>query len=351
LLGLLASSCDEGAPGFDRRQMLRELAANVILPTYRDLASRTAELRVATDALCAAPSIDGLAAARDAWRGARVPLQESWLVHFGPAMTDRIQTDLDFWPARPESIEATLATTTAITPEWVRELGVSSKGLPAIEYLLFDPARDDATLLTAYGDGGAGARRCALAAALAADAERAAAQLVSSWEHGYSAVLTDEGSHAYPMLQDAVSALYNAVFSATESIKVRKLGTPQGRESGGVPQPESAESRFADHSVDDMLAAMRAVRAMMTGDRGDRAGLGFLDAVAEIRADAVPDVIARIDTAIAALETLPRPFDEHLTDPIVETVYQAVAAVVRVMSTDVAALLGVTVTFTDNDGD
>lgn len=354
---LLASSCGAPAPRFDRRDMLRDLTANVLLPTYRDLAARTSELRAATDALCAAPSTETLSSARAAWHATREPLQGAWLFHFGPAMDDRILADVDFWPSRPDTIEASLAGAPAdITPAWVATLGVSGKGLPALEYLLFDPARDDATLIATLGDSATGgARRCAYAAAIASEVERQTARLRDAWEPAsgsYATTFTEEGSAAYPTLHDAVSVFYNAVFSATDAIKVRKIGTPQGRQNGGVPLPESTESRLSDHSVDDMIHGMHALRSVFTGTRGAVDGLGLEDAIAEIRPDAVPDVLAHIDAAIVALESdMPRPYDEHLADPIVEGVYQRMVAVVRVMSTDVAALLAVTVSFTDNDGD
>lgn len=343
-LSLLAISCAPPAERFDRRQMLSDLTANVIRPTYRDLADRTADLAAATDALCASPSPGALSAARDAWRATREPLQGSWLFHLGPARDEFIQGDLDFWPVRPDSIEASLAAAPAtIDATWVATQGTSSKGFPAIEYLLFG---DDATSTDP--------RRCAYASAIASDLVRQTARLRDAWEPegaSDSTTLTEE-SAAYPMLHDAVSALYNAIFSAAEAIKVRKIGNPQGRETALVPQPDQVESRFSDASVDDMIFAMRAVRSVFTGTRGDRDGLGIEDALAEVRPDAVPDVLAKIDAAIEALESrMPRPFREHLSDAEVEAVYQTVVAVVRVMSTDVAALLAVTVTFTDNDGD
>lgn len=349
LASTLCLSCGAPAPASDRRDVLRDLTANVILPTYRDLADRSGDLRRAADALCASPSDDGLRAARDAWAAAREPLQSAWLFHFGPAMDLAIQDYLDYWPARPDTIEASLASAATIDAAWIDTLGAPSRGFPAIEYLLFDPARDDAALVAYLGDAGEGARRCTYLAALAADVESQSARLRDAWEPdrgGYASSFADGGELAMQ-----VSVFYNAVFGATEAIKVRKIGTPQGREAMGVPQPDLAESRFSDRSVEDMLDAMRAVRSVFTGTRGARDGLGLEDAIAELRPDAVPDVLARIDAAIAALETLPRPFDAHLADAIVEPVYQTVVAVVRVMSTDVAALLGVTVTFTDTDGD
>lgn len=325
--------------------MLRDLTANVILPTYRDLADRSAEVRAATDALCASPSPESLEVARAAWRDAREPLQSSWLFHFGPARDELIQPELDYWPVRPDTVEASLTSAPAtIDAAWVAGLGASGKGYPALEYLLF--ADDRATT---------DARRCAYAAAIASELARTSARLRDAWEPasgGYATTFTEEGSTAYPMLHDAVSALYNAIFTATEAIKVRKIGDPQGRETMLVPQPEQVESRFSDHSVEDMVLAMRAVRSVFTGSRGGRDGLGLEDALAEVRPDVLPDVYSRIDAAIEALETrMPRPFRDHLSDPRVEEVYQTVVPVVRVMSTDVAALLAVTVTFTDNDGD
>ena len=58
-----------------RQEVLVALTDTVILPRYREAAGAMNDLSAALDALCGAPSPEGLAAARTTWRMARA----SWL--------------------------------------------------------------------------------------------------------------------------------------------------------------------------------------------------------------------------------------------------------------------------------
>jgi uncharacterized protein len=331
--------------------MLRELTANVMVPGYRDFARDAEALESSTAALCAAPDAASLDAAQSAWRTARASWQRTEAFALGPVVTERLAGDVDFAPVRIDSIEESLASGDAITPEWVASLGTASKGLPALEYLIFDPSTDgDAAVLMRLTSE---PRRCEYAAALASDLSRTADEIVDHWaraEGGYAAELA-EASETYPTLERAVSAVFNAMFASAELAKILDLGEALGREMGWVRRPELLRSPYAGATREDVLAVLDGVGAILEGRWGERDGLGLIDAVAEIRADAVPDIRAALDAAITAVTSLPEPLASQLDDPRVMVAYDAVKNLVRVLGTDVAALLGVTVAFTDADGD
>ncbi|MCW9042888.1 MAG: peptidase [Pseudopelagicola sp.] len=79
---------------------------SAVLKTYADIAAAKYEdslitaraLGDAVDALVAAPSEETLAAAKSAWRAARVPYQQTEVYRFGNAMVDDWEGKVNAWP-------------------------------------------------------------------------------------------------------------------------------------------------------------------------------------------------------------------------------------------------------------
>lgn len=72
--------------------------ADLAHAVYEDALITAVELQEATDALLANPSEANLQAARDAWKQARVPYQQSEVFRFGNAIVDDWEGQLNAWP-------------------------------------------------------------------------------------------------------------------------------------------------------------------------------------------------------------------------------------------------------------
>lgn len=148
--------------------------ADIALAEYEDALTTAKALDAAADALIATPSEQTLAAARDAWKAARIPYQQTEVFRFGDAIVDDWEGRVNAWPLDEglidyvdgsygtESDENTLYTAnvianasieingekvdaTAITPEFISgtlqeaggiEANVAT-GYHAIEFLLW----------------------------------------------------------------------------------------------------------------------------------------------------------------------------------------------------------------------
>ena len=154
-----ATSTGEDGTSDARIAALEALNAQTIA-TYRAWQAASVDQQAAVAAYCAAPGADTLQAARAAWWAARAPWKHSEIVMFGPATEQpyRIYPLADLWPARTDTIEALLASSAAVSADAVAAMGGATRGMPALEYMLWteDPLPAEA-------------RRCAYAAGLAAD--------------------------------------------------------------------------------------------------------------------------------------------------------------------------------------
>jgi putative iron-regulated protein len=72
--------------------------AEIAAATYGDALSTAQALKVAVDAFVAAPSDETLAAAREAWKAARVPYQQSEVYRFGNPIVDDWEGKVNAWP-------------------------------------------------------------------------------------------------------------------------------------------------------------------------------------------------------------------------------------------------------------
>jgi predicted lipoprotein len=353
LAALLTACGSSGSGGPDqRRELLTALTDVVYLPTYRDFAGAIPALVTATQTLCDDPTEANQAAAQQAWRDIRRPWKQSEAFAFGPATELRLDGAIDFWPLRVTDVDEELAATAAITDDYIDGLGVSRKGLPVIEYLLFGD-------LARLHENGVANRGCDYLAAMSRAVDRAGTTLVSSWDPAAGnfrdqLILAGDGSDTYSRLGDAVNDSANAILIAAEIAEGKKLAEPLGLRDGDVPQPQNVESPFSDNSVTDLVDSLTGVRnAYTTSYDGAAGAVSYSTFVERINPALDADVRQTIDDCIARASAIEPTLAVAVesSPAVVTTAFDCSKDLLRLLKTDVAGILGVTPTFGDVDGD
>ena len=131
---------------FDNQAMLESLGSEVIIPTYRSFAEEAAALVSMATAFCDAPTTSSLKNLQSQWKRARVAWKQMDVIEFGPYVDQpwRLGPKIDSWPVREDTVEDNLASEEPLSFERVHALGASSRGLPVMEYLIFDTEGLDA---------------------------------------------------------------------------------------------------------------------------------------------------------------------------------------------------------------
>jgi predicted lipoprotein len=342
----------------DEQDDLRpELVAAVTERLRGDLAearARATSLREAAEALCEAPDAARLTAARDAWWLLREPWKRLLALPLGPIVDEGFDSAIDFWPVRPTSVEGGVEAGISSQAE-LDLLGVASKGLPALEYLLWDPVGGDAAILAGLTAADTGAARCTYLVVLAADLELRFEELETATTE-FAAQLADAGSsERYPTLALAIDELLNAAISGLHAVADLELGKPLGLTTGSEPQPDLLESRLSDRSRTDLLDALEGFRRFYLGtpEPPGPEGAGFTILISQSQEAIDAAVRDQLERTLAEAEALPEPLRTVLdVDPDAATAaWTAVVELRRLLIADVAGLLGVTVSLTDNDGD
>ncbi len=354
LLPLALSHCGESDAdphrAVSRSDVVASIALDVAEPTFASWATATAELESAGQGLCPV-SQASLQPVQAAWRAARVELGHARPFAFGPWVEGSFGPAVDFWPVRVDVIEAGVVAGVDTSAEGIAALGAANKGMPVLEYLVFDPMGGDENVLELLAD----ASRCDYAAALTADLARNAEALHAAWDPARGAFATEladagTGSEAYPSVQRALDALVNGVIFALQDVADAKMAVPLGSKSDGFPDPEAVESRFSDNARADISANLRGARNAYLGPPD---GPGITDLVAAENPELDAQIRSQFEVTLAAIEALQEPLRLMVVQSPgrVETARQQVRTLLRLFEADVAALLGVTVSLNDNDGD
>lgn len=329
-------------PAFDRRQVLADVGRLVIRPTLEDLERATAALAEAPDG--------------PRWRRARLAWKRCEAFGFGPAKDLHIAQIIDFHPPRPGPLARFLEGDDPATAAALARSGAVRRGFGALEYMLFGPAADRRE-----------ARAVALRQAMAQDIDGRARALGEAWLRGagerpaYLEELTraGAGSETFAMAQLGIDHLVSQLIVLVNEMAADRLGRPLGQRAGGTPQPARVESRWAAQSIPDLLATLDGVESVyraarvVDGERAGEDGVGLDDLARHLD----PELDARLQAAIAAaraaLGRIERPLARAVeADPApVEAAAEALAALHRLLATDLVGKLGVRYAFSDADGD
>lgn len=354
-VALAVSGCsgDDAAPTTaapDRDRAIDAVANDVIVPGYEQLATDTAALAEATGALCATPDASTFDAARTAWDQAQQTWAATAAYRLGPIRWQRLTADIEY-PVDPEKVDALTADgAEPVTPEELDGLGADVRGLNAVQQLLF--GIDDVDALTP--------RACSYTAAAASLAATSADDLLTAWTDGAdgepSALvqLTEPGDGSmWSDTTEALEDMLNTSLSTLITVADMQLGPATG-ETTEAPEPAEADPGPAERALEDAEAALASVAAVWGEPSGEAAG-GF---AALVPAEVDESVRAALAEALEQLGTVEVPIAQ--LDPAnsvspamaaLRAAYEQVVLVRTALRTEVASQLGLTVAFSDADGD
>ena len=329
-----------------RSEVIRSLTAQVILPGYKAAADSMALLSESVDALCASPSNAGMEKAREAWRNARQAWLRTESYRFGPAMDRRSISLVDWWPIDTEKIDRNLAGEEGVTAERVTEfLSSTQRGFSTAEYLLFGTGSADLS-------DGSDTQRCAYLQSVSAVNSEEVKGIVDDWmgtegSNAYAGYFDGTGSLALVDSDAEAEVVRSLVFQVRTIANMRlgaALGVDQQVDSSAIPTGR------ADNSREDLLSQLEGIALVYSGTEG---GLGLSARVAAVSAETDSRMLSAIESTASATRGLDGSIVAQLeSNPAqVRAIYDNMKEMQRVLNTEIVSLLGVSVGFSDTDGD
>ncbi|NJO03280.1 MAG: imelysin family protein [Bacteroidia bacterium] len=354
LLSLIFFSCSDdsrSAPDtFNREAMLQNIAENLIRPNLADLQSRVNTLNHATSTFTTTPNQANLDALQSAWETAYTSWQHVSMFNFGPgnrALGPLVQV-LGTFPVDTTGIEAKI---TAQDFDLSDDFALDIRGFLALEYLIFNP-KGDADVLANY-QGTADARKAYLLE-LMENIKAEADAVQSQWLSYVSTFISQNGTD----VGSSASLLFNNLSESYEAAKNFKVGLPAGKRPGQTaPTPERVEAYYSGKSRTFLLEHLAALENLWSGrSRSGNDGLGFEEYLMSVEGGTtlVTNTKAQLATVKAAINALPDgPLSETIISnfQLVDQTHTEMQKHTRFFKSDMASLLGLTITFNSGDGD
>lgn len=333
--------------------MLHNMAQQVIIPAYQELAARSQTLCRTIDQLNQAPSPDSWTNTLQAWLATQVAAREIQWLQTGPMADREFLATFYYSKVMPNQIDAVLASTSAMDASDLDEISAAAKGLFALEYLLYG----ERSVATSKGTNAPGLdarslfgtnapRRGQFLLALARDVQRKAAVVSADWT-GTNRV--DASTRFAAGGQETVNTLLNALARILEKISEEHLNLALQLPAPVMRQLDRIEGARSSTSIPQLTAMLRGAHNIYRGG----VGTGLDDHLGSLNPALATRVEQQFEKSLAALQAIGLPLETALTEQkeLVQRAYEAARDLEILFKVDVARAFGVTITFSSDDGD
>lgn len=349
LLGILIASTackKDNTTEYERGALLTNLADNLILPDYDTFYNELGQLETSIATFNGATSADNLVSVRNAFIDAYIAFQHVKMYDFGPASDYAFKSACNTYPTDTAKINANIASGSYILGAAENTIAI---GFPALDYLLYDGGDLEVLNRFTTDEDAAVAKSYLIEVTQKMKAELGA--LISTWNSSYRATFisangTDVGS--------SISLMYNEWVKDLELLKNAKIGIPAGLFSGGEQFPDYVEAYYSGYSKLLALESLNALEQVFLGGTGegmdDNINFEVDNGTATLTASEITD---QFDIIRGQIGSLGDPFSTSIPSDFAgfNSTFQEIKRLVAFAKTDMPAILGVLITFSDTDGD
>ncbi len=335
-LGLLmacASLLLTAAPaGAASSASLQAVHKDWMAPRAQAFQAASASLTQALERYCAGPTTNAptqsevqLDSPRQAWREALGRWERLSAVAIGPVLEQRIQRRIDFIPTRPRMIQKAIKGAPANAQD-MELIGTPAKGFPALEWLLWTQPIQPAT------------PGCGYAVQVAREIDMEAQAMVAGYQQAADRVLNEEAA------KTALSELVNQWVGGLERLRWANMEMPV--RVAGTAGPEAVPEYMRQASgvaAESWAAQWDLLRTLAAGE-----GAGTLQAM--LKAQGNEQVATALSQAVADVQSGMTELAATDKARILNTT-KAMSALKALVENEVAPALGVSIGFSDADGD
>jgi predicted lipoprotein len=347
---MFATQCKDKSSGndslFNRNQMLREYADQLIKPGFSEVLNKVGALKTAWIAFDATPDANNLSNLQTAWVTAYTAWQSANAFNFGPAAESGLKKglveEIGTFPVNTAKIEAYIANNDLSFNNFDRD----TRGFIAAEFLIFNT--DNGTLA------GSTQRRAYLNAVIN-HLQTQLETVVLAWADYYSTFIAADGTDS----GSSTSMLYNEFVRSFEAIKNFKVGLPAGKRPGQTQaEPQLVEALYSGQSLAMLKAHIASIERIYLGKSlSGTDGLGLKDYLDKVVGGPtlVESSAVQWQKVLSALAAVPS--DQPLSilmqqnHPSIDVLHTELQKHTRFFKSDMSSLLGIAITFSSGDGD
>lgn len=347
---------DEPKDDFDRKALLTHVADNLIIPAFNNFQSVYGQMKTAADAFTAAPDLAKLTALRQSWQSAYIAWQKVELFNFGPADDVLLRNYCNIYPTDVTVLQSYVSSGTYNLDEIATN---KVQGFPALDYLLNGLAVDDNGILAYYSSNADAAKWKKYLSDVIGSMNTKINKVASAWTGSYrSAFVASDGTGAGSSLSLMVNEY---VMYFERFLRSGKFAIPAGVMSG-TAAPEKVEA-FYSKELGIVLAktALKACQDFYAGKSFNSSNTGpclktYLEALGKNNTN-VAALALNIGNQFTVIETKMNELGSSVSDAIVNNrpkvlaLYDEFQKEVRYLKVDMTSAIGISISYTDTDGD
>ena len=346
---------------FDKYNLLKNLSDAYITPSLSSYNNKINTLNNDILSFTSNPSISGLSTIRNSWEEALLNWQDVAFLDFGPSEYILLRSQTNTFPIDTTELQNSISLGT-----WNFQNSTfnDSKGLQALDYLLFKPGYTDTGLITYFqSDTNATNYLKSISEDLLININYVTEQwdlqkgdFINDFETtntGYSS--NSQGS--------SISNIINALCLHYEFyVRRGKVGLPMGVFNGFSQQelPHLVECYYSGKSFQNAIRSISSIRKFINGSSytANDNGLGLDDYMnfvnAELNSEQLSIVIDnQIITILNELDNYSNTLSQEImtNKTALSVSYGELQRLVPYIKVDMTSALGVLITYQDNDGD
>ena len=346
---------------FDKFNLLKNLSDNYITPSLSAYNDKINTLNNDILSFTSNPSINGLSIVRNSWEEAILNWQDIAFLDFGPSEYILLRSQTNTFPIDTNELKNSI-----ISGTWNFQNSTfnDSKGLQAIDYLLFKPGYTDTDLITYFqSDSNATNYLKSISEDLLININYVTEQWDLQKEDFINDFETTNTGYSSNSQGSSISNIINALCLHYEFyVRRGKVGLPIGVFNGFSQQelPHLVECYYSGKSFQNAIRSISSIRKFINGSSytANDNGLGLDDYMnfvnAELNSQQLSTVIDnQIVTILYELDNYNNSLsDEIITNKTALSVsYGELQRLVPYIKVDMTSALGVLITYQDNDGD
>ncbi|HQV78339.1 MAG TPA: imelysin family protein [Chitinophagales bacterium] len=357
IISIVSCTTPKSTDSFDKKAMFINYADNLILPAYTHYGKTLDSLQIAVDNFNSTTDISTL----NKLQSALLVAYSSWQfceIYEKTAPADEVQANMNtnYYPCRMDSINAYIIRNEN-TPNVVKNKPKNDKGFAAIEYLLFSRTLTQQQILDRFTIDAHASSRKEYLTALISNLKDIQTEVISKWSSYRAIFINSLGTDA----AGSFSLMVNSLAQRNDDFKRHQVGIPAGY-SGNVAtinvNPQAVQAYYSNKNIEYMLLTLNNMKDVLNG-KNVTDGIGLIDYIRTLEVTSTfggnlaDDVINQIDVCIAKVNACGSDFSEIVQNdkPKADALFLEAKKLLVLMKVDVPSALGVSITYTDSDGD
>lgn len=355
---------------FNLGKMLGSIADNSILPAYSDMHESVDDLYNSSLQYQTNPSAINLDAVRIKWGIAKSSIKRIEVLGFGPAILPLdYLVNMDYYPrfnldtTKLESDELAATNTQTLNANRISSYGVIKRGISCIEYLVYDNGSGLSDLSSVHSTLVSNQRRIQYIVAVASDLKDRANKFNMEWQPAGNNFTNDfkKGVNSFGSQRAVLDEIVNQMIFHLSTIIDSKIGDPAGLtvKSSGRVDLNKLESKWSNHSLDDISANMEGIKLLYFASYRQQTGVEIFGLTAMV-SSLNPTLDSKIKIQINSIESqiqIIRSESGTLRNailqnpPSVANLYNSIRALRLTLSTELILTLGASIGISSSDGD